>query len=247
MNHDADGRALMRAILEEPDADFHRLAYADWLEDRGEPEHAGFIRDCCLVLARHTDCPTRLRDAAAGRPVPPRCGACEYCLARRRGERFCARHPWIDLPSYAVAFEPTPLDGEILAGGGGPTLVVRRGFVAEVALALADFERHARDIFSAHPVERVALSGRAPYWNGAGHTWYDSSRGVDPFVANIHERSELPPALFVRLEGQAGGEHRWRAYPSRQAALDALSAACVAFGRSLAGLPPPAVTLKPNP
>jgi uncharacterized protein (TIGR02996 family) len=36
--------AFLRAINEEPDEDTHRLVYADWLDDNGQPERAEFIR-----------------------------------------------------------------------------------------------------------------------------------------------------------------------------------------------------------
>src|SRR5438445_9770268 len=36
--------ALFRAILEEPWDDTHRLVYADWLEENGQPERGQFIR-----------------------------------------------------------------------------------------------------------------------------------------------------------------------------------------------------------
>jgi uncharacterized protein (TIGR02996 family) len=35
---------FLRAILAEPDDDAHRLVFADWLEDHGDPERAEFIR-----------------------------------------------------------------------------------------------------------------------------------------------------------------------------------------------------------
>ena len=36
--------AFLRAICEEPDDDTHRLVYADWLDENGNPERAEFIR-----------------------------------------------------------------------------------------------------------------------------------------------------------------------------------------------------------
>jgi uncharacterized protein (TIGR02996 family) len=39
----SDGRALLQAILDDPDDDAVRLVYADWLEERGDPR-AEFIR-----------------------------------------------------------------------------------------------------------------------------------------------------------------------------------------------------------
>ncbi|MBY0515104.1 MAG: TIGR02996 domain-containing protein [Gemmataceae bacterium] len=125
-----DEPALLRAICSHPGDDTPRLVFADWLEERGQPERAEFIRDCCGPLGAHTDCPGRLADLVTGRPVPLRCGRCDYCRARRRAERFYRGHQWLDLPAYAVALEPTPLDGE-LHTGPGITAVVRRGFVDE--------------------------------------------------------------------------------------------------------------------
>lgn len=45
-----DGDAIYRSILAEPSEDLHRLAYADWLDERGRPgdaERAEFIRIQC--------------------------------------------------------------------------------------------------------------------------------------------------------------------------------------------------------
>jgi uncharacterized protein (TIGR02996 family) len=41
---DATREMLLRAIVEDPEADDLRLIYADWLQDHGEPERAEFIR-----------------------------------------------------------------------------------------------------------------------------------------------------------------------------------------------------------
>jgi uncharacterized protein (TIGR02996 family) len=46
-----DGYALLRAIEANPDEDTPRLAYADWLDENGQPERAEFIRLQC-ELAR---------------------------------------------------------------------------------------------------------------------------------------------------------------------------------------------------
>jgi uncharacterized protein (TIGR02996 family) len=40
----SDADALLAAVLADPDADLPRLVYADWLEERGQPERAEFIR-----------------------------------------------------------------------------------------------------------------------------------------------------------------------------------------------------------
>ncbi|SIO60903.1 repeat-companion domain-containing protein [Singulisphaera sp. GP187] len=43
------GQALLKAILDSPDDDAPRLAYADWLESQGEPERGEFIRIQCTL------------------------------------------------------------------------------------------------------------------------------------------------------------------------------------------------------
>src|SRR5262245_14998409 len=48
--------AFLRAIVEEPDDDTHRLVYADWLEEHGKADRAEFIRvQCELARLRHGD------------------------------------------------------------------------------------------------------------------------------------------------------------------------------------------------
>jgi len=145
-----DERGLLGAILRTPAEDTPRLAYADEIEE-ADPARAEFIRDSCLILARHTDCPVRLADVRSGRPVPLRCGECEYCTARRRAGRFYARHIWMPGHNYAVCFEPTPLDGAI-PDGPGITLTVSRGFVSSIRATLG-----------------VLLGGPCEFCRGQGH------------------------------------------------------------------------------
>jgi uncharacterized protein (TIGR02996 family) len=51
--------AFMRSIIEAPDDDTPRLAYADWLEENGEPARAEFIRVQCRLAAIDEDEPER--------------------------------------------------------------------------------------------------------------------------------------------------------------------------------------------
>src|SRR5262245_57433673 len=54
-------KALLRAMIAEPDDDAPRLVYADWLEGHGDPDRAAFIRVQC-ELARLPEQPWSLRD-----------------------------------------------------------------------------------------------------------------------------------------------------------------------------------------
>jgi uncharacterized protein (TIGR02996 family) len=40
---------FLRAVLAAPDDDTPRLAFADWLDEHGEPERAEFIRVQCRL------------------------------------------------------------------------------------------------------------------------------------------------------------------------------------------------------
>jgi len=49
-----DGQCLLNAIIARPDDDTPRLVYADWLEEHGDPERAGFIRLQCRLASNQT-------------------------------------------------------------------------------------------------------------------------------------------------------------------------------------------------
>src|SRR5262245_8880415 len=53
--------ALYQAVLDAPDDDAPRLAYADWLADNGDPDRARFIRVGCRLASTSTADPERLR------------------------------------------------------------------------------------------------------------------------------------------------------------------------------------------
>jgi uncharacterized protein (TIGR02996 family) len=50
---------FLHAIREKPDDDTHRLIYADWLQDHGQPERAEFIRVQCRLAALDEFAPER--------------------------------------------------------------------------------------------------------------------------------------------------------------------------------------------
>ena len=110
-------------------------------------------------------------------------------------------------------------------------LVYRRGFVDEVRLPAAAFtEDFARKLFARHPVTRVVLTDREPTtWLHGGWTWISTATRWQ--VNNRNRRAFLRPELM---------EHLPAPWPCATAdeAVAALSDACVAWGRSLAGLPP---------
>lgn len=256
----SDREALMAKVCERPEDDNPRLVIADYFQENGETVRAEFVRDCVWMAANYTDCPVRLVDLEHGRPVPLRCGSCEYCLARRRAEKFYAKHIWLPGVNYAVCFEPSPLDGP-MPTGPGLTLTVSRGFVSTVSCRLADWagtpcvhcngtglrrnescahcdgqgvvNAHGPRIVAGQPVQRVTTEKR-PF---SGMLWI--------FTNDLTERirdASLPTFLRGEFTGKGecwveGGLPAWH-FDSELAAQSALSLALVNWARREAGLPP---------
>lgn len=242
MSGDQTLRLLLRAILEEPSCDLHRLAYADRCEELGDYARAEFIRAQC-ELAK--PCPLGYSDA---RHVDDECPACDPLSRRERSL----------LASHAETWAMTGLDdvhwGDTSYATGvflhrwddprhGPiadmAVTFRRGFVEEVSLTIASFLRRATALFAAHPITSVRLTDREPYDHaGRAHWWYDSrSLNATAWWGSLHR---LPGGLFQGLaQGLAQGEDEGAivSYRSLDDAIAALSLACVDHGRRLAGLP----------
>jgi uncharacterized protein (TIGR02996 family) len=208
---------FIRRICEEPGCDTHRLVYADWCDENGEPERAQFIR----WAVRH----------------PENSGVCLCCDPR---ERPCAMCETLACPAL-----------DALRRANGETHYIQtRGFVTELRCSLASFMFIARTgaIFAAHPVTRVVPSDAEPWENDEAsppHWRWQSDRRWEPVCARI---GGLPLALikrvprhpkFARLDRATGRDARCvlKSFPTAGDAVEALSVGCVAYGRSLAGLP----------
>jgi uncharacterized protein (TIGR02996 family) len=117
---------------------------------------------------------------------------------------------------------------------GGPAWVWK-GVLFALRMPLQDFLACAGKVFSAHPITQVDLTDRTPRSDSHGFNWCR--------LSGLPRDSRLPDELFDLLQGGTLGRvglpyatYRW--YPSADDATDSLSTACVAQGRSLAGLPP---------
>jgi uncharacterized protein (TIGR02996 family) len=234
-----DWLALMRGICERPDDDLPRLVAADWLEERGTPEaeaRATFVRAQVAFAAM----PIGWHMSGEGRgqwcdraksPVHEETGPtpgceCEPCrLLRAAGEALAQTYWRRLLGPRAVC--------EIVMGSGINCFPCRRGFPFRLSLPLAAFLAHAADLFRAAPFTEVEVTDREPQQSGGRYYWYDEDRYSPRELVPIS--AELPTELYFRLVGSGV---RWTALPSADAADAALSAACVSYGRELAGLPP---------
>jgi uncharacterized protein (TIGR02996 family) len=220
----SDGEALLRAILEQPWEDTPRLAYADWLDEYGDPERAEFIR-VQIRLAATGGAPDPMCtkcfggggwfDTQAMKPTP-----CQNCHKKptQRSRELSNTHwqKWYGVPRT----------------GGADFPEWHRGFVCRIAMPCETFLKQAAAIFALHPVQIVRLEGKCP---DREHSWWVEGKAVVT-------RVELPKVLWNRLPYH---RDRWeyvslhaKAYPSHGAALEALSSVCIAHGRELAGLSP---------
>jgi uncharacterized protein (TIGR02996 family) len=124
----ADADAFLNAVVADPDADAPRLVFADWLQESGEPVHAGraeFIRSQ-VAYAR----------------LGPRDSA-RWALLRREFELLAVhRDAW-----------EGPLRQLGLTGW-----TFRRGFVEDVVLSGVAFVQSAEELFASAPVRRVKLT-----------------------------------------------------------------------------------------
>jgi hypothetical protein len=102
----------------------------------------------------------------------------------------------------------------------------RRGFVEHVELPLADYMTHAAALFSLAPILSVRLTDREP-----DHVERDP--GFDPWTWCVFQPTREPCMLPEVLRKHCRG---W--FPTATDAYADLSAACVAYGRELAGLSP---------
>jgi len=91
----------------------------------------------------------------------------------------------------------------------------------------------ARELFSQHPITRVVLVDRKAWAFGGSasdYAWWPEGGPHARNCATIDR--EIYNRLF-RFRAEFGG----KVYHTEAAAIDALSAACVAYGRNLVGLP----------
>lgn len=240
---DATARAILDDILENPADDLPRLAYADLLEEAGGCERAGFIRlQFALEAAiREPGRPpgpverygwhvTKHREeavlrAAEGGSWPCRC---ERCLLKREAALLMDRaHRWEDSP---------PGEGWVLSARELRTFreaSYRRGFIEAVRCPAADWLAHGPAICALHPVERVEISDKSPVeWGVLGAVWWapGGMAGRD-FSEEWDQRPGTLPAPLWRMMGLPDHVSYVR-YDSEADALDALSAACLAWAKS---------------
>lgn len=174
----SERQAFLEAICREPAEDVHRLVFADWLDEHGEPERAEFIRVQCElartdpfdgweckvcgnrpvlegdfdggVCAHGKGCYTLFEDGGGDEFIETSERYRE--LRRRERELF----PCLYRSGLPGSFIPN-LDG--LTGRPGPHAHYRRGFAEHVFnITAADWLQHADSILRENPVTKVTLT-----------------------------------------------------------------------------------------
>lgn len=239
-------RALRRAILLDPADDLLRGAFADYLDEQGDGDRAEFVR-VQLELAKIDPHIIKTADyiIRQGCDASPRHTEWVSAVSLRRRERELLR------PVLYALCETLPgggwdyfrrdgaTDWADLYHNGRPVFenaIFRRGFVESITCTTDNFLSRAATIFAEQPVEKVTLSDRDPnggvQGSGVLHDhfgWRTSSWREYP--------SSLPTELFDWLT-ECKFDGRYWNYPSHEAAIEALSAACVLYGRRQANLIP---------
>lgn len=213
-------RAFLRTICERPDDDAPRLQYADWLEENGLVERAEFIRVQCEIA--HEDACGRQDDVWGCFPFEPegKCFPCQRNVPRRLRER--------ELLAFVSSYTPYIVpDPDIVLDDWA----FSRGFVSHISIGTGDFLRHAKAIFESQPITDVLLVDRVP--DMTGNIWFCWESGN-----NMDEKGDVPPAIFAFLPTHLRYPGISALRKTHQESCDDLSAACVAYGRQQAGLPP---------
>lgn len=84
------------------------------------------------------------------------------------------------------------------------------------------------------PLRGVRIGEAKPDRNGAGWCWFDRDR-IDQQTSFATPKSRIPSVIFRLLnhwDTNKNPDLRWRPYPTERAALDALAAAVLEFGRT---------------
>lgn len=264
-----ENAAFMAAIRDNPDDDTPRLVFADWCDDRGEPDRAEFIRGQVEIARALTPGVRKLADTVSAFVPPERVFEARHpgiTALRARSDALLAEHEldWLrDWPLWQVGFQANStwvpeaewawdrgfvgavaLPWEHWVGGpcprceGDADLPVPGGVVTcDICAGLGRVLGHAAAVVSAQPVTRVTLTNREPgHWpNEPGWPWgwdraAEAADEPEMLRTNAHV---IPLAIW-----NAVPVGNWLYLKTRDAALAALSRACVAHGRAGAGLPP---------
>jgi len=237
-------QTLLGFIRTHPESDGLRLLAADWLDADGQCARADFIRVQCALASLMKEYP----DSSASRPEYDEFMAIQAGLTRV----ICSTLTQGVIHPAQVTWEQTE-DGWVTITGGGAAIEYDRGFAARCLMDSSVFLAKAGELFRNNPITYVRLTDKMPVRVAEGWWWADSCLNpADPTSCTGY----LPPDLYeALLEGDRSGRRRSvprsaadLTFPTQDAAIAALSGACLVYGRALVmsdpyargGIPEPA-------
>lgn len=225
-----DEAAFLRTICEFPADDTPRLVFADWLEEQGDADRAEFIR-LQIALAR--------RDSAIDRDEA--IGRCNRLLrtAAYRSEWYdYLKHEWLHQQGV-----------DRFRSSYGKPNSFHRGFVRNISLDSGDFSKYAAAIFRLHPITDVCLRDKMPWQlSGNDHSWFPPNAIPHSQHFGLHCLPQQIYDCLPQTESHIIIEYDYpvaaigKRFNSVAAACNALSLACVHFGRTLQTPPLPTTT-----
>ncbi|WP_246539703.1 TIGR02996 domain-containing protein [Telmatocola sphagniphila] len=110
-----------------------------------------------------------------------------------------------------------------------------RGFFESLECSCSNFMEHAEELFSEHPLTRVKLTDKRPFSDQRGPTWLNRGH---PLIQGFQpSENVIETEIFDLLTGFKRHRGPISRFIDSESALEALSRACVDYGRELAGLP----------
>jgi len=238
-------QALLRAVLEDPEDDTVRLAYADWLD-----ENPGTMT--CPACKPYADAKNWVPGHTPNPYSRPYWQPCSRCKAttvvpdgRAHQAEFIRRQilnskrardrMWNEKFRKAAHNAGHEWAEEWLRGDTQG--LHRRGFISEITTVVSRFLLHAEAWFSAYPITVVQFEDLDSSVGGVSSPgWYrwGEERTIEPEADDVPEK--LWDGLAATGIGRPDYSGLWYWYDSAEDADLALSKACVAYGRKLAGL-----------
>lgn len=218
--------AFIRAICERPAEDAVRLVYADWLD-----ESAGHIK---CPRCGGTGEGVKLNDSGSAWRV---CD-CDGTGRISDGQRECAAYIRASVGGARGGSFLPDSDSQLINRCGIEGFGRTRGFINHIELTCENFMGHAAEIFATFPITEVAIIDKYPDQPADAGFWRWWWHPEEPGGWRDKWRSELPGVLYEAVYDPVAWPSDSRNFRSSNDALAALSRACVAYGRKLAGLSP---------
>lgn len=228
------GDALLADVLATPEDDAPRLILADWLQDEGQLLRAELIRVQCELARWPCECDS------VEQVYHEECRCKEKAdLQRRRKQLLTPDHFWAWFASqpgvWDRAWSGRPavhIVGDVCEVGywtrrGEPDhwkFTITRGFVSTVKLPMQAWLDHGKALVRYQPITRVLLSDKEPeqYPNGGLWHWQWQRSGGDGYDQSAVIDEQLYDWVI------SVGIHQC---VTKQAAIDALSTACLRYAR----------------